>query len=217
MAGLGWRKFQAGEVLTAANLQSYAVDQSVQVYAGTAARGSAIGTATTEGMVSYLADQNKLQVATSSSVWVDVYPTAPISGSVVQVVQASTATQVTVSTVVGTFSGLTGTITPKYSTSKILIIVAQSLQPVSLTNSYVVGHALARGTWIYTGYLSSNADVGAGGALALKSINSIVYLDSPATTSATTYTTNIWVDSGLRIVAQEGSTLSTITLIEVAA
>jgi hypothetical protein len=64
MAGLGWRRFQAGEVLTAANLQSYAVDQSVQVYAGTAARGSAIGTAVTEGMMSYLADSNVVQAYT---------------------------------------------------------------------------------------------------------------------------------------------------------
>jgi len=67
MAGLGWRKFQAGEVLTASNLQSYAVDQSVQVYAGTAARGSAIGTAVTEGMMSYLADSNNVQAYTGSS------------------------------------------------------------------------------------------------------------------------------------------------------
>jgi hypothetical protein len=66
MAGLGWRRFQAGEVLTASNLQSYAVDQSVQVYAGTAARGSAIGTAVTEGMMSYLADSNVVQAYTGS-------------------------------------------------------------------------------------------------------------------------------------------------------
>ena len=66
MPGLGWRKFAAGEVLTATNLQSYAVDQSVQVYAGTAARGSAIGTAVTEGMMSYLADSNVVQAYTGS-------------------------------------------------------------------------------------------------------------------------------------------------------
>ena len=47
--------------MTANNFQSYGVDQTVQVYAGTAARGSAIGTAVSEGMVSYLADSNVVQ------------------------------------------------------------------------------------------------------------------------------------------------------------
>ena len=69
MPGLGWRKFAAGEVLTATNLQSYAVDQSVQRYAGSAARGSAIGTAVTEGMVSYLDDLNQIEVYDSAA-WI---------------------------------------------------------------------------------------------------------------------------------------------------
>ena len=74
MAGLGRKVFTAGEVLTAANVQDYLQDQVVQVYAGTAARGSAIGTATTEGMVTYLADTNEIQVATDSSTWATVFP-----------------------------------------------------------------------------------------------------------------------------------------------
>ena len=74
MAGLGRKVFTAGEVLTAANVQDYLQDQVVQVYAGTAARGSAIGTATTEGMVTYLADTNEIQVATGTSTWETVWP-----------------------------------------------------------------------------------------------------------------------------------------------
>lgn len=61
MAGLGRKVFTAGEVLTAANVQGYLMDQTVMVFAGTAARASAIATAT-EGMVSYLSDSNALQV-----------------------------------------------------------------------------------------------------------------------------------------------------------
>jgi hypothetical protein len=41
---------------------NYLQDQVVQTYAGTAARGSAIGTAVSEGMVSYLADTDSLEV-----------------------------------------------------------------------------------------------------------------------------------------------------------
>ena len=72
MAGLGRKVFTPGEVLTATNVQNYLMDQAVQVYAGTAARGSAIGSATTEGMVSYLQDYDALQVATGTATWVNV-------------------------------------------------------------------------------------------------------------------------------------------------
>lgn len=86
MAGAGRRVFQPAEVLTATNVQSYLMDQAVQVYAGTAARGSAIGTATTEGMVSYLADSDRVQVALGTATWQDISPglvaVAPTSTSV---------------------------------------------------------------------------------------------------------------------------------------
>lgn len=67
MAGAGYKDFVAGEVLTASDLQSYAVDQSIMVFAGTAARGSAIGTAVSEGMFTYLADTNTLEYYDGSS------------------------------------------------------------------------------------------------------------------------------------------------------
>lgn len=164
---------------------------------------------------------NKVASTTNTQIGLDRGRLAILeqTGRVVQVVQASTSTPVTVSTGVATATGLSGTITPKYATSKILVIVAQSLQPVSLTNSYVAGFALNRAGlgWIDTGYLSANAAVGAGGAMAIKSINDKVILDSPATTSAVTYNTLTWIDSGYRVVAQEGNTVSRITLIEVTA
>jgi hypothetical protein len=62
MAGSGRRVFAPGEVLTASNTMNYLMDQTVMNFAGTAARGSAIGTAVSEGMVSYLADTNSLEV-----------------------------------------------------------------------------------------------------------------------------------------------------------
>jgi hypothetical protein len=81
---LGRKVFAPGEVLTATNVQNYLMDQAVQVYAGTAARGSAIGSATTEGMISWLADTDQLQVATGTATWADVSfvqsPNAIING-----------------------------------------------------------------------------------------------------------------------------------------
>lgn len=77
MAGLGRKVFTAGEVLTAANVQGYLMDQSVMVFAGTAARSSAIGTPSA-GMYSDLLDSGKLQ-RYNGSAWVDVVPTATSS------------------------------------------------------------------------------------------------------------------------------------------
>lgn len=74
MAGLGFKVFTAGEVLTAANVNGYLMEQSVMVFGGTAARGSAIGTAT-EGMVTYLTDSNSITVYDGSA-WQQVYPSA---------------------------------------------------------------------------------------------------------------------------------------------
>lgn len=85
MAGLGRKVFQPGEVLTATNVQNYLMDQAVQVYASSAARGSAIGSATTEGMVSWLADTDQMQVAVGTATWQDISlmqtPNAIINGA----------------------------------------------------------------------------------------------------------------------------------------
>ena len=60
MAGLGRKVFVAGEVLTAANVQGYLMDQAVMLFADEAARTTAIPTPSA-GMVTYLVDIAKLQ------------------------------------------------------------------------------------------------------------------------------------------------------------
>ena len=60
MAGLGRKVFSAGEVLTAANVNGYLMDQAVMVFDDATARSSAIGTPTA-GMVSYLVDIAQVQ------------------------------------------------------------------------------------------------------------------------------------------------------------
>jgi hypothetical protein len=69
MAGAGYRTFQSGEVLTSTNVQTYLMDQAVQVYAGTAARASAVPSPST-GMVAY-STATGLQVFNGSA-WVAV-------------------------------------------------------------------------------------------------------------------------------------------------
>ena len=69
MAGLGYKVFAAGEVLTAANVNGYLMEQAVMVFADSAARSSALGTPT-QGMISYLQDTSTLQVF--GTAWADV-------------------------------------------------------------------------------------------------------------------------------------------------
>lgn len=69
MAGLGRKVWSAGDVLAAADVNGYLMDQAVMVFADSAARTSAIGTPT-QGMVSYLQDTSTLQVY--GTAWADV-------------------------------------------------------------------------------------------------------------------------------------------------
>jgi len=74
MAGAGAYLWEAGEVVTAANLQQYVQDQVVAVYANSTARDAAYGGAgeptLAEGMLCYLADSDTLQYYSGSS-WVN--------------------------------------------------------------------------------------------------------------------------------------------------
>jgi hypothetical protein len=58
--------FTAGEVLAAADVNSFLMDQTVMSFAGTAARGSAISSPV-NGMTTYLEDSQTLQVHNGSS------------------------------------------------------------------------------------------------------------------------------------------------------
>ena len=60
MAGLGKKTFTAGSVLTASDVNGYLMEQSVMVFASSAARSSAIPSPSA-GMVTYLTDTNQMQ------------------------------------------------------------------------------------------------------------------------------------------------------------
>jgi hypothetical protein len=74
MAGLGRKIFVAEEILAAADVNGYLMDQSVMVFADAAARTAAIATPT-EGMISYLSDTNVVEYYDGSA-WVNVAASA---------------------------------------------------------------------------------------------------------------------------------------------
>jgi hypothetical protein len=69
-AGLGFKEFTTGDVLTAADANGYLASQVVMVFASAAARTSAIASPQ-EGMISYLKDTNATQYY-SGSAWVTI-------------------------------------------------------------------------------------------------------------------------------------------------
>jgi hypothetical protein len=113
--------FTAGEVLAAADVNEFLMDQTIQSFAGTAARGSAIPSPV-EGMAAYLNDSNLVSIYDGSA-WKN---SVGVIGGVIQAVYAKTSTVVANTTTSYVDTGLTATITPKSSTSRILVLVTQN-------------------------------------------------------------------------------------------
>jgi len=141
---------------------------------------------------------------------------------ILQVVQGSYATQATNSTSTLADTGLTATITPTSATSKVLVVVDQAgLAKSSGNSNNALRIGILRGSTVLTyfvegaGYTATNLQLFIGSA-------SASYLDSPATTSATTYKTqfsNIGVAAAnVSVQTTFGTTpTSYITLFEVSA
>lgn len=140
------------------------------------------------------------------------------AGTVLQVVQSSYATETSTTSSSWTTTNLTGTITPTSSTSKILAMVSMQIQGQSST---ICAVTLFRGTTGGTN-LSSSTTYGFGyqynNSVDLGTHVAFNYLDSPSTTSAQTYTVAFKSTNNSTIVySSVSNTLSTLTLIEVAA
>jgi hypothetical protein len=186
----GRKVFTAGEVLQAADVNDFLMDQSVMVFAGTAARGSAIPSPT-EGMVTYLEDSDELQVYTTD------WGAVGVSPAILQVVQDIKTDSYTESVAGSSFSseitGLSATITPSSTSSKILVMVAVGgVYTVSGIKLLINGSDSA-----YIGDTSGSRGR-ASSAATFGTSTTIVYLHSPASTSAQTYT--------IKIQNQESST-----------
>lgn len=78
MAGAGYKLFNTGDVLTAAQVNTYLQEQVVMVFANSTARTTALSGVLAEGMVSYLKDTDAFEIY-SGSAWVG-YGSGDITG-----------------------------------------------------------------------------------------------------------------------------------------
>ena len=149
------------------------------------------------------------------------------AGSVLQVVQGSYSTYTTTSSTSFQSTGLTASITPKFSTSKILVLITPNMA-ISYGTAAIATMQLqvTRGATqiLYQDRaIAINAGTGGGGVIYNSVSLGLSVLDSPATTSATTYTLNFAVANAsmsARINDYNSTTStngSTITLMEIAA
>lgn len=262
-AGLGFKDFTTGEVLTAADVDGYLM-QGVWVFASAAARDAAV-TSPQEGNFAYLKDTNVTTYYTGSA-WANLDTTGmtnPMTttgdtiysssgstparlgigstgqvltvaggvptwatpagggGKVLQVVSTSYTTEKTISSSTYTDTDLTLSITPTLSTSKILVLASQGIKLNGTSNNFSLGYAqLLRGSTAlltdFTAVIQSGTNVN--GQTGVQMYIGASYLDSPATTSSTTYKTQIKTGSGVSaVVAQYNTTPSTLTLMEIGA
>jgi hypothetical protein len=145
-------------------------------------------------------------------------------GKVLQVVNATHSTAFTTTSNSLADTGLTATITPSAATSKILVLITYAADSTVVSNYAGWNVAILRGAtsiWTSTGY-----DGGAGFIFGqnwtntniYRSTNTLTYLDSPSTTSATTYKLQGAKQSSTPSATfNPSSSTSSITLLEIGA
>lgn len=259
-AGLGFKTFTTGEVLTAADTNGYLM-QGVLVFASAAARDAAI-TSPQEGQFAYLKDTNVTTYYTGSA-WAnldttgmtnpmtttgDIIYSSPGStpvrlgigstgqvltvaggvpswaaaaggGKVLQVVYGSTTTQTANSTSTYADTTLSATITPSSSTSKVLILVSQNGVSKDTGNTGAQLRLLRGATVIQT-FSGAVSFTNSTTPTRLDGVSSTHYLDSPATTSATTYKTQFASRTNTAVVQVQvtgGDDMSSMILMEIGA
>jgi len=142
------------------------------------------------------------------------------TGSVLQVVTGSYGTTVSSSTSTLVNTGLTASITPTSNTSKILVLVYHNACAKGASNS-ALRIALLRGASIILNIDDGNCYTATTTALYGNGAIAASYLDSPATTSSTTYSTQFCSSTNNAVVYVQNYytayATSTITLMEIAA
>lgn len=148
-------------------------------------------------------------------------------GKVLQVVSATTTTAVTSTSTTYADTGLTATITPSATSSKILVLATQAVVVDRSSSAVFARLQLVRNSTVIQEMAGGShkqrfgAELVGPTYLQLRGSDSIQFLDSPATTSATTYKmqggVGQQVGSTWSAFFQYESSVSTIILLEIGA
>ena len=179
MAGAGYKLFATGDVLTAAQVNTYLMQQTVMVFASSAARTTALSGVIAEGMLSYLSDTNALQYYDGAA-WQDVSNPGDITG-----VTAGTGL---------TGGGTSGSVTLAIDSTVATLTGSQTLTNKTLT-SPVITDAIVRGI---------EEDVNVVASAATGTINFDV-----STASVWYYTSNATANHTLNFRYSSGTSLNT--------
>jgi hypothetical protein len=216
--------YASGQVLDAARLNL--TNSGIPVFSGTATRDAAFGGSgekiLAEGQVVYLEDTDALQYYSGTS-----FVAVATPSGVIQVKSTSKTDTFTLSS--ATFTDITGlsvSITPTSATNKILVMVsvntggAGNVHMRLMRDSTAIGIADTSGSRIRT-TLAQQANYDAN----MITSGAANFLDSPATTSATTYKLQISGPAAAQTTINRttnnndntstANTISTITVMEV--
>ena len=144
MAGLGFKDFTVGQVLTSAEVDGYLMQQTVMKFADAAARNAALTSVLAEGMLCYLADTNAVEKYDGSA-WV------AIAAGDIEGVTAGTGL---------TGGGTSGTVTLSIATSQSDLIIKGFEEDVNVVASAATGtinfDVSTASVWYYTTNATAN-------------------------------------------------------------
>ena len=147
-------------------------------------------------------------------------------GKVLQVVQATSTTATTSTSTTWADTGLSASITPSSASSKVLVITAQSFRITTSSSFTYGGFRLQRDSTNIFGSAQANSPTNSvlytsnSSGVEFNNVWNFSYLDSPATTSATTYKTQQAIQTANNantIISQFSSMPSSIILLEIGA
>jgi hypothetical protein len=156
----------------------------------------------------------QLSIANTSILNSSGSPILRQTGSILQVVNVQYSTGVATTSTSYVDTGLSASITPTSASNKILVIVSQTLSPVTTSSSTFASVRLMRDA----SQIWQDARANGTGQF-VHTTPSVSVLDSPATTSSVTYKTQFATgNSSFTMEAQHANLrTSTITLLEIAA
>ena len=170
-----------------------------------------------EGQMIYETDTDMVALWNGSA-WRYIAATTPTSGTVLQVVTERYASQKSTGSSTWQDTGLAVSITPKSSSSKILVFASQAGIAKVTNNDAYVSLRLVRNTTSLIQFAESSAYTNDTSTNRVGS-DSVVYMDSPSTTSSVTYKTEFRSGGGIGTVYVQvngSSSESTICAMEIA-